>query len=579
VFFISGGNKAACTDAAPHPVDTPALDPAHARVLTLLTLGLITLGVVCRLVRYLLAPPLWCDEVFVSLNFVQGDYRHLTGALEFGQIAPVLFLWAEMAAYQLLGSSEWALRLVPLLAGFAALPLFWHLARTTLPPLSATLATGTLAVARWPMAMCNLVKPYSLDLLLSLILITVAVHWLRQPTKLRFLVLLVLVGPFALFASYPVVFVAGTISLLLLREIWRGDWRARVLYLAFNVGVAAAFLGAYQIGQAQLGPDSSDARAYYQECWKDGFLPTSSPLAAGRWLLAAHTGELMSYPAGDRNGASALTLLLCVAGAWWCARNQRQLLLVCVLPFGLSLIASALRKYPYGAEPRLEQHLAPFICLLAGAGGAAVIEFFARTGGGRLHAAFVACGMLAACGVAVSFMGTSKPSYWEREALWSWKIANEVRGQATGGDQVVVLEPQDKVLPTLRWQLLRLGNRVHWDGQADWERLVGTDNRLWLLSTRSGPGRPYTQGVTVDGGTESPLWAPYGTQAPVLPVRNQMAALLERGGETWAPLDHITYTLQGSDCDTAPVRCDVFLCSPKGQTNTRPRFMLSCWPR
>jgi hypothetical protein len=176
-------------------------------------------------------------------------------------------------------------------------------------------------------------------------------------------------------------------------------------------------------------------------------------------------------------------------------------------------------------------------------------------------------------------MGTSKPSYWEREALWSRKVANELRVQVSGGDQVVVLEPQEQVLPTLRWQLLHLGSRVHWGGHAAWDRLLGTDSRLWLVTARSGPGRPYAHGLTVEGGTESPLWTAYGTQGTARPVRRELDECLHRGGQAWAPVDHVTYTLQGSDWDTPPVRCDLFLCGPKGQINTRPRYLLSSWPR
>jgi hypothetical protein len=429
------------------------------------------------------------------------------------------------------------------------------------------------------MAMSNLAKPYSLDLFLSLVLVTLAVHWLRRPTRLRWLGLLVAVAPVALFASYPVAFVAGTISLLLLRAAYRGGFSVRSLYLAYNLVVAAAFLGGYQVGEAQLGAGNGGARTYYQECWRAGFMPCTSASALGRWLLSTHTGELMSYPAGDRNGASTLTLLVFLAGAWWCGKARPHLLLLCLPPFGLTLAASALRKYPYGAEPRLDQHLAPFICLLVGAGGAALIEGFVRTALGRLRGAYVACAVLAGCGVAVSFMGTSKPSYWEREALWSRKIADELRSQAAGGDQVVVLEQEGQVLPTLRWQLLRLGARVDWGGKVDWRRLAGADNRLCLVSVRSGPGRPYAHGVTLEGGTESPLWAPYGAQSPARPVRSELADCLQRGGEAWAPVDHVTYTLQDKDWDSPPVRCDLFLCRPKGQADTRPHCLLSSWPR
>jgi hypothetical protein len=577
--FFSGGGKPMIAPASACATDAPVPPAGEARILTGLGLALLLVGIVCRLVRYLVAPPLWCDEVFVSLNFVNGDFRRLAGPLQCSQIAPILFLWAEMAAYRLLGSSEWALRLVPLLAGLTALPLFWHLARTVLPSRAAMLATGTLAVSRWPMAMSNLVKPYSLDLLLSLALTTLAVHWLRQPERLRYLVALAVLAPLALFASYPAVLVAGAIGLLLLGEVGRRGWRVRLLFGAYIVLVAAAFLGSYRIGQAQLGPDGGAARAYYQECWRAGFMPTSSLGAMGRWLLSTHTGELMAYPAGDRNGASTLTLLLCLAGVCWCARHRRFLLAVCLLPFGLALVASAMRKYPYGVEPRLDQHLAPFICMLVGTGAAFLLELWVRTASARLRMTWAACLLLAACGVAVSFMGTSKPSYWEREALWSWKIAREVRGQAAGGDHVVVLEPQEMVLPPLRWQLLRLGDRVHWGGQTDGIRPDGTGDHLWLLSTRHGPGKCYAQGLTLEAGLESPLWAPYGGREPAPPIRGQLENCLERAGGTWSLVDHVAYTLQGSDCDTPPVRCDLFLCRPKGQSPTRPRYLFSSWPR
>jgi hypothetical protein len=338
-------------------------------------------------------------------------------------------------------------------------------------------------------------------------------------------------------------------------------------------------VGGYQVGEAPLGADNGGARAYYQECWRAGFMPTTSAAAVGRWVLATHAGELMSYPAGDRNGASTLTLLLFLAGAWWCGGNRPHLLALCLPPFGLALAASALRKYPYGAEPRLDQHLAPFICLLVGAGGAALLEAFARTPVGRLRGAWVACGLLAGCAVAVSFMGTSKPAYWEREALWSRRIANELRGQASVRDQVVVLEAEEQVLPTLRWQLGRLGSRVCWGGKADWERLAGSDNRLWLISVRSGPERSYAHGITIEGGADSPLWAPYGAQRPARPVRSELDECLRRGGQAWAPVDHVTYTLQDKDPDAPPVRCDLFLCCRKGQTDTRPHHLLSSWPR
>src|SRR5207302_1309226 len=88
------------------------------------TLTLVALGVLWRTVRYLGQFPLWGDEAFVCLNFLDRSYRELIQPLRFDQVAPLLFLWAEATAYRLLGSAEWALRLLPFLAGLGSVALF-----------------------------------------------------------------------------------------------------------------------------------------------------------------------------------------------------------------------------------------------------------------------------------------------------------------------------------------------------------------------------------------------------------------------------------------------------------------------
>src|SRR5262249_27163941 len=159
-----------------------------------------------RLLRYGLQFPFWGDEASLCVNFLGRDYLGLTRMLEGNQVAPLFFLWGELTAYRLLGPSELAMRLLPLLAGLASLGVFWHLARSTVGPRAAVLAVGLLAVARWPVTMCAVVKPYSCDLLVSLTLLVGAVHHLRRPNEVRWLALLTLLVPVALLCSYPSVF-------------------------------------------------------------------------------------------------------------------------------------------------------------------------------------------------------------------------------------------------------------------------------------------------------------------------------------------------------------------------------------
>src|SRR5262249_14289034 len=221
-------------------------EPAFSRVLLRrLTLILLLVGVLWRVLRYLLHFPLWEDEAFLCLNFLELDYLGLTRELRNCQVAPLLFLWGELTSLHLLGPSEWSLRLLPFLAGLGSLFLFWRLAHRTLPPLARTLAVGFLAVAVWPVSMGAFTQPYALDLFMSLLLLLPAVRWLQEPRQFRWLILLALVTPLALFSSYPVVFIAGAVSLALMAAAWRQGWKARLLWGVYNAVLLASFAGHY----------------------------------------------------------------------------------------------------------------------------------------------------------------------------------------------------------------------------------------------------------------------------------------------------------------------------------------------
>src|SRR5262245_42200139 len=157
------------------PPVSPTLSP---RWLTRAALTLLLLGVAARLLRYALRFPIWGDEAFIGLSLLDRDSLALTRQPECRQVAPLLFLWAGRAAVQFLGTSECALRLVPLLAGLGGLLLFWCLARQALSPLAATFAIGLLAVSRWPVTMSANLKPYSLDLFVAVALLLPAARYL-----------------------------------------------------------------------------------------------------------------------------------------------------------------------------------------------------------------------------------------------------------------------------------------------------------------------------------------------------------------------------------------------------------------
>jgi hypothetical protein len=509
----------------------------------------LALGFVCRVVRYLMQFPYFGDEGMLAVNFLDRDYIGLTKTLDHNQVAPILFLWGEATVLRLLGGAEWAMRLLPFVASLGGLLLFWRLAQLTLPQRAALFAVGILAVARWPVTMGAVVKPYSFDLFWSLALLLPAVHWLKCPERTGWLMLLAALVPIALLGSYPTVFVAGAVSVVLLPIVWQRRSAAVVsLYLLYNVLMFVTFFGGVLlVGREQLDPATGRVRDYMLTYWIDGF-PPSEPWPLLRWFVAINTGRIMAYPIGESNGGSTLTVVLFLVGAWRCWKDgRRALLALCLVPFALNFVAAVLHRYPYGACARLSQHLAPAVCLLAGCGAASLLERFLAPGARRWATYFI-CGLLAICGIVQLFIDVGRP-YRDDEGPWTRRLTNEVMTLAAPNDRIVVLcDPGDE-WSLQHWQLQRRDRNVSWNGAVDWEQVEANNGRVWLLSMHV-RDRPHEDG-TPPGLSDHPGW-----------VR----------------VEQVRFTLRRSVAEAPNKWCTLSCWERAERAKTTAAPVISCWP-
>ncbi|MEX1095892.1 MAG: glycosyltransferase family 39 protein [Planctomycetales bacterium] len=329
----------------------------------------LALGALARCVRYFLNFPLWEDECFLCVNFIDRGYRELLEPLQYHQVAPPLFLWVELSVVKLLGFSEWSLRLFPFLCSLASLFLFRHLAGRMVRGLALVLAVATFSVAYPGIRYAAEAKQYASDLFVSLALLSLAVAWRRSGNRSRWLWGLSACAPIAVGLSYPATFVAGGISLfaaaVLVRQ--RAAWREWLPWAGFNAALLAGFAAVFLVaakGQSHAELD------FMNQFWREAFPPWRTPLRLPGWLLVTHASDLLAYPAGGARGASALTFLGFAAGIGLLARRRQWAwLLLALAPFAVHLAAAALERYPYGGHVKFSQHLAPSICLLAGLGG------------------------------------------------------------------------------------------------------------------------------------------------------------------------------------------------------------------
>jgi len=136
---------------------------------------IIAYGILLRLTQYLSNSSLWLDESRLALNIVNRSFSQLLQPLDYGQGAPLGFLILEKAAVRLLGSSEYALRFLPLLCGVVSLLLFYRLAAQSISPKAVPIALGLFALSGPLIYYSSEVKQYSSDVAAAVLLLCAAI--------------------------------------------------------------------------------------------------------------------------------------------------------------------------------------------------------------------------------------------------------------------------------------------------------------------------------------------------------------------------------------------------------------------
>jgi hypothetical protein len=419
-----------------------------------ITLGLVALGLVLRLVRYLQNFPMWCDETMLAANLLDRPWTELARPLDYHQVCPLAFLVLEWVATRWLGFSEATLRLVPFLGAFASVPLFYLLAKRVLGrgSVGALVAVGVFAVSQPPIRYAAEVKPYATDLLVATILLGLAMRWRAAPERSGRLWVLAAVAPLAVLLSLPSIFLLGAIALVGLVDVAaRRQKRLTAACACAYAGLLAA-IGAGVGAMAYLGQyhTSPDDHVFFVKFWANAFPPSlNDPAALLAWLAWIHTGALFAYPHGEIHSlawVNGLVLACFVVGIFARASRDRDKGVVALLaiPFALTFAAAVIRRYPYGLSPRVAQFLVPSTLILAAAG---VDWLLARLRPAPLERLALASLMAFVVGLGLWRVSTdlTRPyrTPWDRTARefarWFW--------EELGADSVLVCVRSDLGIP------------------------------------------------------------------------------------------------------------------------------------
>ncbi|ONI41598.1 hypothetical protein AN639_03410 [Candidatus Epulonipiscium fishelsonii] len=327
-------------------------------------LSIIAYGVAVRVVSYLYNRSLWLDESMISVAMIELDWGDLFGPLNYGESAPIGFLVVSKVLIDIFGSSEYVLRLFPLFSGIASIFVFYKLttliSSTSVRPIAVALfctSTGLINYA-------NEVKQYSIDVLMCLVLSTIACLIIKDRGQGENRV--VAYGLFltiALWSSDASIFVASGVGLAMALVFW-----ARRDFTVLRMLAKLSFIGAGNLLAIYLLHFRNIlGREFYFDWWSSYFAPI--PLWGNyeeiRWYLNTFRNfvELM--------GIQQITLLgligvLFLAGITAMYIRYKLALLLLVIPIALLVLASSLHLYPMGN--RLILFLVPYALILLAEG-------------------------------------------------------------------------------------------------------------------------------------------------------------------------------------------------------------------
>lgn len=301
---------------------------------------------------------LWYDEAVVY-HLVQGSWREILTQNALENSAPPLY---ALVLGLLTGpdASEAVLRTLSALAGLAAIPLCYLLARQFLPARTAWLVPLFVAVSPTQVIYSQQLREYSLTTAVAALLLLAFVRFIRNPGR-REAMVLAAVAVLGLLTQYGLGLLLAGLNLVCLGAFLR-DRRPLPAYgrwLLVQVPAALVAVALYVLVIRYQMPLVSEAGAGYL---RPHYLGTSLNLLPA--FLTAPENDIIGFAFP---GMLALFLWLLGLFAFLMGAASGLATAMFLVPTGLVLLGAIAGFYPYGAI-RQDIFLTPMVYLCMGLG-------------------------------------------------------------------------------------------------------------------------------------------------------------------------------------------------------------------
>jgi hypothetical protein len=356
-------------------------------VLNYLCLTILLFGIFVRLVQYFSNRSLWGDETYLALNIVNRSYLELLQPLDYSQAAPFGFLWVEKLAIQLLGNSEYSLRLFPLIAGIVSLIALYKLGKGRVSAIAVPVALVLFACLRHPLYYATEVKQYSSDVMVALLLCLLLIPLQDKILGKGRTLLIGLLGTLAICLSHPAIFTLGGVAVASL--VTTSAERRKAVF--FN-RLPAYFIWIASFGVVYFLTIANAMRSEsLQNAWGPEYPASMFDIV---WLLDS-LGRFFYRPLGFHGKTDGIAIAVFVIGCIACFRKHRVTFLVLIAPMVATLTATYLHKYPF--RGRLVLFLTPFFILIMAEGLAFLLAQFQQWRQSWANKVWAIAGAVLAC--------------------------------------------------------------------------------------------------------------------------------------------------------------------------------------
>jgi len=449
-------------------------NPDHRSLAVSTMLAVVAIGIGLRFWDYFENYSLNHDDICLALNLIGRSAGGLTHTLDFDQAAPLGFLWIERAMVCLFGPGEMALRLLPFVFGCASVILLARLATMLLPPLEAIAVVGFFGFSQALIGSAIQVKPYSLDALATIVLVSVFLPLTRNSASRTETIAAAAPGAFAMWFSFPSLFVIGGIgaAAAIFAIVDREIVRFRRLLPVFCMWAVSAVCAYWISVRGGLLNGSLAHHDFVQ------MFPLRTPALIVPWMIEG-VATLGSISTSVWLALlAAVALLFAVALMLW-RRDRLSLLLAA--PIALCFIASVAQKYPW--IPRLLFFATPLTLMITACEvGCFVRE---RSNALRILAVSIACialvyaGLSAFKNVVVNNRGFDDPRGAVEAIAQAWQPGDRIYASGPAMPCIIYYR---KILHAEQLDFVSSRNPVYVPGHA--ERIVAlpkTEGRLWFL--------------------------------------------------------------------------------------------------